>query len=147
MSDQYPQQHPDPNPYYPPQPPPQQPTPPPQYGYYPPQPPPEPRNGYGITALILAIVGCVFMLIPLTGFIATICGLLAILFALLNRGRLKRRTATNKKMTIVAAILGLLSTVVGIIGMVIVFSAVDDLDDDLTCLDKAKTVKQMDRCN
>ncbi|MDQ3761616.1 MAG: hypothetical protein M3460_07925 [Actinomycetota bacterium] len=35
-----------------------------------------PRNGFGITAVVLAVIG----LVPFTGFIALILGLLAVVF-------------------------------------------------------------------
>jgi hypothetical protein len=36
-----------------------------------------PRNGFGITALVLALIGLVFGLVLFTGFIALILGMLA----------------------------------------------------------------------
>lgn len=91
----------------------------------------EPKNGFGIAALCLAIPGLVFGLIPLTGFIALICGVLAVIFGLLGRGRAKRKVATNKKMAITSTILGVGAIGLGILGMSIVFNAVDELDKEL----------------
>lgn len=91
----------------------------------------EPKNGFGIAALCLAIPGLIFGLIPLTGFIALICGVLAVIFGLLGRGRAKRKVATNKKMAITSTILGVGAIGLGILGMSIVFNAVDELDKEL----------------
>lgn len=108
-----------------------------------PYPPPTPhyatpaRNGFGITALVLAIIGCVFGLIPFTGFIALILGLLAILFGLLGMGRVRRRVANNKVMSIVGTLLGIVSTALGIWGIVIVFGAVDQFSRDMENLSSA----------
>jgi hypothetical protein len=92
---------------------------------------PSPRNGFGITALVLAIVGLLFSLVPLTGFLAAVLGALALLFGLLGLARVNRREADNKTLTIVGTVLGALSLVIGIVGMVIVFRAIDQLGTDL----------------
>jgi FtsH-binding integral membrane protein len=92
----------------------------------------EPRNGFGITALVLALVGVVFGLIPLTGFIAVILGALAILFGLLGLGRARRGAASNKKMSIIASGLGIGVLALGIWGVVLFFQAVDKIDGELT---------------
>jgi len=89
----------------------------------------EPRNGYGITALVLAITGIVLSLVPLTGFVAVILGALAVLFACLGWGRVKRRTATNKRMTLIGGLVGVATIVLGAVGMMTVFSAVQDAND------------------
>lgn len=91
----------------------------------------EPKNGFGIAALCLAIPGLVFGLIPLTGFIALICGALAVTFGLLGHGRARRKVATNKGMAITSTILGVGAIGLGILGMSIVFNAVDELDNEL----------------
>ena len=91
----------------------------------------EPKNGFGIAALCLAIPGLVFGLIPLTGFIALICGALAVIFCLLGHGRARRKVATNKGMAITSTILGVGAIGLGILGMSIVFNTVDELDKEL----------------
>lgn len=96
---------------------------------YPPAAPP--RNGFGITALVLALIGLVFSLIPLTGFIALILGGLAVLFGLLGVARTRKGVATNKIMSWIGTGLGGLSLVVGIVGMVIVFQAADQFVRDM----------------
>lgn len=96
----------------------------------------EPKNSFGIAALCLAITGLVFGLVPLTGFIALICGALAVIFGLLGRGRAKRKVATNKKMATASAILGVGAIGLGILGMSIVFNAVDELDRELKVIDE-----------
>ncbi len=88
------------------------------------------RNGFGITALCLAIAGLVFGLVPLTGFIAVILGALALLFGLLGLGRVRRREATNKKMAITASILGAGALALGVWGVTIVFNTVEEVDKE-----------------
>ncbi|GCE37834.1 hypothetical protein Rhow_000680 [Rhodococcus wratislaviensis] len=89
------------------------------------------RNGFGVTALVLAIVGVVFGLVPLTGFIALILGLLSVLFGLLGFGRVRKGLATNKIMTLAGTGLGVVAVALGIWGMTIFFGAVDELDQKL----------------
>ncbi|MBP2370238.1 DUF4352 domain-containing protein [Pseudonocardia parietis] len=92
---------------------------------------PQPRNGFGITALVLALIGLVFGLIPFTGFIALILGALAVLFGLLGWARTRRGTANNPKMSAVGTALGAIAVALGIWGIVIVFQATDQLVQDL----------------
>jgi hypothetical protein len=125
-------------------------SPPPQsspIAYYShPMPAPEPKNGFAITALVLGLVGIVFALIPLTGFIAAILGLVGLVFGLANIGRLRRGRSTAKVMTWFGSIISALVLAAGIAGMVIVFTAVDKFDEDLNCIDQAKTAKQIEAC-
>lgn len=90
-----------------------------------------PRNGFGITALVLALIGLVFGLVPFTGFIALILGMLAVLFGLLGWSRTRHGVATNRKMTVIGTVLGIGAAALGVWGMVIVFGAVDKLGKDL----------------
>lgn len=100
--------------------------------YTPPTPAaPVPRNGFGITALVLALVGLVFGLVPLAGFLALILGMLAVLFGLLGWSRTRHGVATNRKMTVIGTVLGIGAAALGIWGIVIVFGAVDKLGSDL----------------
>lgn len=92
---------------------------------------PQPRNGFGITALVLALIGAVFALVPLTGFIALILGGLAVLFGLMGLARTRTGVATNKKMSTISAGIGALVAAAGIWGITLVFGAVDQLDKDL----------------
>ncbi|MGH3985715.1 MAG: hypothetical protein ACRDTZ_00150 [Pseudonocardiaceae bacterium] len=97
-----------------------------------PTPTPSPvRNGYGITALALAIPGLVFGLVPLTGFLALILGALAALFGLLGWGRVKRHEATNRAMTVTGTTLGALAVILGIWGISVTAGAVDQFGRDL----------------
>lgn len=100
-------------------------------GYQQAPPAPEPRNGFGITALVLAIIGLVFGIVPLTGFLAAILGALAILFGLLGLGRVRRGRATNKVMSWIGTLLGIGALALGIWGMVIVFSGLNELGNEL----------------
>jgi hypothetical protein len=80
---------------------------------------------------VLALIGLVFGLVPLTGFIALALGLLAVLFGLLGWSRTRDRVATNRTMALIGTVLGIGAAALGIWGIVIVFSAVDKLGKDL----------------
>lgn len=100
-----------------------------------------PRNGFGITALVLAIIGLVFGLVPFTGFVALILGVLAVLFGLLGLGRVRNGLATNKVMALAGTVLGVVAAALGVWGMIIFFGAVEELGQDLEDLgDPATTV-------
>jgi hypothetical protein len=76
--------------------------------------PPAPRNGLGLAALILGIVALPFTLTGLTAWISIILGLIAVPLALAGLGRVRRRQATNKGVTITGLILGLLAIALGV---------------------------------
>lgn len=99
--------------------------------YYPPPAPATPRNGFGITALVLALVGLVFGLVPFTGFLALILGMLAVVFGMIGWSRARKGIATNPNMAGTGTVLGVGAAALGIWGMTILFGAVDKFADDL----------------
>jgi hypothetical protein len=97
------------------------------------------RNGLGVTALILGIIGALFGLIPILFFIAGPLGLAAFICGLVGRSRAKKGLASNGRMSLIGAILGLLSMVLAVVGIVIVVGAfsnagkeLEKLGDDLS---------------
>ncbi|MEW2489369.1 DUF4190 domain-containing protein [Streptomyces sp. NPDC048411] len=89
------------------------------------------RNGLGISALILGIIGAVSGLIPFLFWLAGILGLIALILGLVGRGRAKRGEATNKGMATFGAVLGLIALILSVVGAVITFKAVDDAVNEL----------------
>ncbi|MEE1768820.1 DUF4352 domain-containing protein [Streptomyces sp. JV185] len=89
------------------------------------------RNGLGIAALVLGVIGAVSGLIPFLFWMAGILGLIALILGLAGRGRAKRGEATNKGMTTFGAALGLIALILAVVGAVITFKAVGDAVDDL----------------
>jgi hypothetical protein len=83
-----------------------------------------PKNGFGIAALALSLIGLLFCLMPITGFIGLGLGLLGFLFAALGLGRVRRGVATNKGMSIAALVLSVLAIVGGFIAMKMFFDIV-----------------------
>ncbi|MFP5020979.1 DUF4190 domain-containing protein [Pseudonocardia phyllosphaerae] len=96
-----------------------------------PPPAPAPRNGLGIAALCLGIVGILFGMIPFTGFIAFGLGAVGLILGLVGLGRARKKVATNLKTAIAGGILSIIAIALGIWGMVIVFTGLSKLSDDL----------------
>ncbi|MFF2960382.1 DUF4190 domain-containing protein [Streptomyces sp. NPDC057963] len=89
------------------------------------------RNGLGISALVLGIIGAVSGLIPFMFWLAGILGVIALILGLAGRGRAKRGGATNKGMATFGAVLGLISLILTVVGAVITYKVVDDAVKDL----------------
>ncbi|MEU1484298.1 DUF4352 domain-containing protein [Streptomyces sp. NPDC005752] len=89
------------------------------------------RNGLGISALVLGIIGTVSGLVPFFFWLAGILGLIALILGLAGRGRAKRGEATNKGVTTFGAVLGLVALVLSVVGAVLTFKAVDDVVTDI----------------
>lgn len=106
----------------------------PQYGYQPPAPPPapEPKNGLGLAALIVAGVGCLFGLVPLTFWIAGPMALTAIALGFAAWGRVRRGTATNTVTTTFGLVFGVIAAALSIWGAITFFGAMSDLSDKLS---------------
>ena len=134
-------------------PPPQyQPPPPSPYGVYPgsyPPPPPQPyagytppptapKNGLGIAALVIAIIGL------FTIFGGLLLGIVAVILGFIGWGRAKRGDATNPGIAIAGIILGVLGVIVSIIAIFAVVSFFDDVGgtDYFDCLSRAGNDEQ-----
>ncbi len=89
------------------------------------------RNGLGVAALILGLIGAVSGLVPFLFWLAGVLGLIALILGLAGRGRAKRGEATNKSMATFGAVLGLIALILSVVGAVITFKAVDDAVSDL----------------
>ncbi|MFE5486815.1 DUF4190 domain-containing protein [Streptomyces sp. NPDC056527] len=98
----------------------------------PPQPPfQQPRNGLGVTALVLGIVGLLFAVFPFSFWLGGILGVLALIFGIIGHSRGRNGQATNKGMALTGLILGAVSIVVSIVWLIVVVTAVKDIADDI----------------
>ena len=128
---------------YPPPPPPQ------PYGGYPgypgypgySPPPAEPKNGFGITALILAIIGLVLCWSVAGGIVLGVC---AVIFGFLGRGRVKRGEADNGGVAIAGIALGFVSIVAGLVFIPIYIGLFDSVGgtDYIDCVTRAGSDQQ-----
>jgi hypothetical protein len=87
----------------------------------------EPRNGLALAAAVVGPIGILFGLVPLTGFVAVICGLVAVPLALAGRSRYKRGLATNGRTAVAGLVSGVLALALGVWGITIVFQAANEL--------------------
>jgi hypothetical protein len=71
-----------------------------------------PRNGFGITALVLGILAIVLSWSAVGG---VLFGVLAIIFAILGMRRAGRGEATNRGMSISGLVTGIIGLIIGII--------------------------------
>ncbi|MBE1546108.1 hypothetical protein GGC64_000116 [Mycobacterium sp. OAS707] len=130
------------------------PPPPPQWGQYPsnyPPPPPPPyagyapavgpRNGLGVAALVVAIVGLVFCWTVAGG---VILGVAAIIIGFVARGRVKRGEATNGGVAIAGIVLGFLAIIVSLVFIPIWIGMFDEMGGSnyVDCLSKAGSDEQ-----
>ena len=153
MTEPQPPHDPPQSPYPPPQGggyPPQPPYPPPQGGGYPgayPPPPPAPyagyapppvgpKNGLGIAALIVAIIGLVFCWTVVGGIIL---GVVAVIIGFLARGRVKRGEASNGGVAIAGIVLGIVAIVLGLVFIPIWYSLFEGagVTDYVDCVSRA----------
>jgi hypothetical protein len=136
------------------------PPPPPHYGAYPsgyPPPPPQPypgfapppigpRNGLGIAALVLAIIGLVFCWTVFGGVVLGVC---AVIIGFVARGRVTRREATNGGVAIAGIVLGFLAIIVSLVFIPIWIGIFHELggSDYVDCLSRAGSDQQaVQRC-
>ncbi|MGH3308974.1 MAG: DUF4190 domain-containing protein [Streptomyces sp.] len=114
-------------------------------GMGPGQPQGPPRNGFGIAALTLGLIGGVLFWTILGGLLL---GLLAVIFGILGFRRGKRGQATNGTLAIVGAVIGglalIASAVVAAVGLSLVNSGeFDNLED---CVRNAQTQAEERKC-
>ncbi|MFF9852653.1 DUF4190 domain-containing protein [Streptomyces litmocidini] len=89
------------------------------------------RNGLGTAALILGIIGTVSGFMPFLFWLAGILGVIALILGLVGKGRVKRGEADNKGVALTGVILGLVSLILSVVGIVIVVTAVSDAADKI----------------
>lgn len=90
----------------------------------------QPKNGFGIAALVLGIVGIVLGLIPAVGiFFAIVLGLVGIVLGVLGFLRANKGVATNKVMAIIGTVLSVIAIFVGIISLIVSIAFVNSVND------------------
>ncbi|MEW1599758.1 DUF4190 domain-containing protein [Streptomyces sp. NPDC093808] len=105
----------------------------------------ERRNGFGITALVLGIVGALLFWTAIGGIVL---GLLAVVFGVLGFRRGRRGVATNGTMAVIGAVLGALALVVSSVllalGVAVINS--DEFKDYQDCIDHANSQSDRQEC-
>lgn len=88
------------------------------------------RNGMGVTALALAIIGLLFGLMTSTGIFALTLGILAVLFGLIGVSRTRMKIGTNRAMPWFGALFGALALALGIWGLTTLFQTTNQFVPD-----------------
>ncbi|URG17432.1 putative membrane protein [Rhodococcus phage Mbo2] len=118
-------------------------------------PPPAPvnpeKNGFGLAAVILGVVGLFLCLSGFTGWLGFICGVIGFVLAIAGLARVSRNKATNKWTSVTGLVFSILAIFAGIAVTIMVFTAVDQFGNDMErygdCIDNATTAAQIDACN
>jgi len=93
-------------------------------------------NGLAVAGMVLGIIGVLFGLIPLTFFFAWILGVLAVVFGAIGRGRAKREPMRGGKgMATSGLVLGIVALLLGVLGVVIIGKAANDISDEFDKID------------
>ncbi|MFG3493828.1 DUF4352 domain-containing protein [Streptomyces sp. NPDC047928] len=107
----------------------------------PPMPPQQPRNGLGVAALVVGIVGVVFGILPPTFWLGGVLGLLGLIFGVIGIGRARKGEATNKGMALTGVITGSVAMVLAIVWVIalafVITEAVDQAKKDIASLPSA----------
>ncbi|MER7579590.1 DUF4190 domain-containing protein [Kitasatospora sp. NPDC097691] len=100
--------------------------------YWPPYPvpAPPPRNGLGIAAMVLGIVGVVLGLAVILFWMSWLPALLALVFGVIGLGYVRKGVATNRAMALAGVILGISGLVVSAGAGVFVLARVHAVDEE-----------------
>ncbi|GAA2274568.1 hypothetical protein GCM10010145_51820 [Streptomyces ruber] len=103
------------------------------------------RNGFGVAALVLGLLGAVLFWTVLGGIIL---GLLAVIFGILGYRRKKRGVATNGAMAIIGAVVGALALVVSAILLAAGVSLLnsEEFKSYSDCIRHADTQAEQEQC-
>jgi uncharacterized protein YqfA (UPF0365 family) len=82
---------------------------------------PDPRNGLGLTSLILGILAVVLALVPFGIIFSAPAAIVGLALGLSNRGRLRRGVATNRLATVFGCVLSALGIILAIIFVAAVY--------------------------
>ncbi|MFI7242885.1 hypothetical protein [Streptomyces qinglanensis] len=90
-----------------------------------------PRNGLGLAALILGLVGALSGLVPILFWLSGTLGLIGLILGLVGRSRAKKGLANNGKTALAGVLLSLAAFALGIWGLITVVTAFGDAADEI----------------
>ncbi|MFF4697831.1 DUF4190 domain-containing protein [Streptomyces chattanoogensis] len=97
--------------------------------------PQQARNGLGVAALVLGIIGTLSGIPMFLFWLAGPLGLLALIFGIVGMGRAKKGQATNKGVAVTGTILGVLALILAVVGVIVsvlvVKGAVDEAKEQI----------------
>ncbi|MFJ3138162.1 DUF4190 domain-containing protein [Streptomyces sp. NPDC086843] len=105
----------------------------------------ERRNGFGIAALVLGIVGALLFWTAIGGIVL---GVLALIFGVLGFRRSRRGVATNGTMSVIGAVLGALALVVSsvLLAMGVAVINSDEFKNYQDCIEHANSQSDRQDC-
>ena len=110
----------------------------------------KPRNGAGVAALVLGLIGLVLTLLVLPSPLGALLGLLAVVFGIVGIGRAGRGEATNRGQAVTGLITGILALALGVFLTVRIGSYLQDHASDFNdlgrCLNAADTNQERTAC-
>ncbi|GAA2685292.1 DUF4190 domain-containing protein [Streptomyces lunalinharesii] len=89
------------------------------------------RNGLGVSALVLGIIGALSGIPMILFWLAGPLGLLSLIFGFVGLGRVKKGQATNKGVALTGTILGALAMILAIVGIIVTVFAVNKAVDEI----------------
>ncbi|QIQ06962.1 DUF4190 domain-containing protein [Streptomyces liangshanensis] len=95
-----------------------------------PGPMPQPRNGMGVTALVLGIAGVVLSLLIILFWMSWLPSLLAVIFGSLGLSHARKGLATNRAMALTGVILGAVGLLISVGGGVVAVVTVKKVTED-----------------
>jgi Domain of unknown function (DUF4190) len=111
---------------------------------------PRPRNGAGVAALVLGVVGLVLTLLVLSAPLGGLLGLLAVILGIIGIRRAGRREATNRGQAVSGLITGILALALGVLLTVRIGAYLQDHGSDFRnlgrCLNAATTDQERTAC-
>ncbi|RLU80613.1 hypothetical protein CTZ27_34485 [Streptomyces griseocarneus] len=90
-----------------------------------------PRNGAGIAALVLGLIGASIAGVPFLFWAGAILGVLAVVFGVVGIGRARNGAATNKTMAIVGTVFGGLACALAVVGLLLTVGVIDKVKKDI----------------
>ncbi|MCG6499783.1 DUF4190 domain-containing protein [Kitasatospora sp. A2-31] len=112
--------------------------------YWPPYaiPAPPPRNGLGIAAMVLGIVGAVLSLAVILFWLSWLPALLAVIFGAIGLGHVRRGVATNRAMALTGVILGVTGLLVSVGAGVFVVAQVQAVKEERRAADEERRARE-----
>lgn len=91
---------------------------------------PATTNGMAVASLVLGLVGSMFGLVPLTWWIAAVCGVLALIFGVVGI-RNAGKGAPYRGMAIAGTVLAVVALSLAVVGFGVIADVLRDIDREL----------------
>jgi uncharacterized membrane protein HdeD (DUF308 family) len=110
----------------------------------------KPRNGAGVAALVLGVLGLVLTLLVLSAPLGALLGLLAVILGITGIRRAGRGEATNRGQAVSGLITGILALALGVLLTIRIGAYLQDHRSDFSnlgrCLNSASTDQERTAC-